>query len=399
MQPIKLEHALQEVKRIPTTALETFRLEMASRAAHTGSSTRAEDKPISAVITLSSKDNLAHLRDEFERVKAHFVEPNRQHLIMGLTAYGVRSLELDSASVKKEVTTFINTYDSDELPRRLAALENTLAKYKRDPHSVAWKMYYEKAGLSAPGKTGVSNEVKGRLELAARLLTIWEWKGLAGSSDRSVFVALILLAAEHGTSHEAGVAISVSVRDLALRAGVAGKTVRAALVRLKKARLVVRDHQSHSRIGQSGVLVLIVQEVHELPHSFPLLGGLKEWGYLYTHPAFRHGKLGKSAAPLLVTLLNEGCPLTRPQLARLLDRESGVLRSPLERLVSHELVTVSDSRYVLSPSWQAALHEAATVTGAFSTEERQRQSYAAERFMFQARLEQNKSAEKTSEAA
>ena len=163
MQPIKLEHALQEVKRIPTTALETFRLEMASRAAHTGSSTRAEDKPISAVITLSSKDNLAHLRDEFERVKAHFVEPNRQHLIMGLTAYGVRSLELDSASVKKEVTTFINTYDSDELPRRLAALKNTLAKYKRDPYSVAWKMYYEKAGLSAPGKTGVSNEVKGRL--------------------------------------------------------------------------------------------------------------------------------------------------------------------------------------------------------------------------------------------
>ncbi len=214
-----------------------------------------------------------------------------------------------------------------------------------------------------------------------------------------VFVALLLLAAEHGASHKFGVAISVSVRDLALRSGVGYKTVNAALVRLKKANLVVRDEQTHRYIGQAGVLVLIVQEVHELPHSFPLLGGLKEWGYLHTHPAFRHGKLGKSAAPLLIILLTNDCPLTRPQLAKLLGRKSQALRGPLERLLRHELVTVSGSEYALAPLWEEALNRAATVTGSYNTEDRQRQTYLAERFAFQKRLEKNSSSEKTSEAA
>ncbi len=185
-QPVALEHTFQEVQRISTAALETFRLEMESRAVYARSCTRAKDKPISTENTLSSKDNLTYLHDEFERVKAHFIEPNRQHLVMGLTAYGVRGLELAAKTVKEEVTTFIKTHDADELPKRLAALENTLTKYKENPQKIAWRMYYESAGLAAPGKVGVSNEIKGRLELAARSFTECEWKGRAGSSDRSV---------------------------------------------------------------------------------------------------------------------------------------------------------------------------------------------------------------------
>lgn len=398
-QPVALEYALQEVKRIPTAALETFRLDMESRATHARFAARAKDKPIDAVVTFSTEDTLTYLRDEFERVKAHFVKPNRQHLVMGLAAYGVRGLELDAATLRKEVTAFVNTHDADELPRRLEALENTIAKYKRDPHSVAWKPYYVSAGLTAPGKVGVSNEVMGRLELAVRSLTERRWKGVAGSSDRSVYVALIRLATEHGASHKVGVAVSVSVRDLALKAGVGGKTICAALVRLKKAHLVVRGVQTDRQLGHAGVLVLVVDKVHELPHSFPLLGGLKEWGYLYTHPAFRHGKLGKSAAPPLVTLLTEARPLTRPELAKLLGRKSQALRGPLKKLVYHKLVTVSESACVLSPLWEEALDRAAIVTGAYRTEEQQRQVYLVERLTFQARLEKNLSSEKISEAA
>ena len=118
-----------------------------------------------------------------------------------------------------------------------------------------------------------------------------------------------------------------------------------------------------------------------------------------THRAFRHGKLGKSAAPLLVALLGESHPLTRRDLANLLGREVRAVYKPLKRLVDHKVVTVTDALYSLDPAWQEALEQAALVTGADRTEERQRAAHDAERFVFRARLERRNAPEVLREAA
>ena len=255
--------------------------------------------------------------------------------------------------------------------------------------------------MTPPGKLGISKEVAAKLELAVQDLTAREWKGVSGSSDRSVFIALLKVAAEHGVNHASGVAVSVSSRDLALKAGVGDKTVSNSLARLKKSKTVARDTQIERRTEQAGVLVIRTKGVSKLPHSFSLLGGLKEWGQLYTHPAFRHGKLNKSAAPLLVCLLHEAWPLTRPELAKLLGRKSPTIRKPLDKLLRHELVTFSDvnATYTSSPSWEKALERAAIVTGAYRTEERQRATHLTERAAFQAQQERNEFVKEIREAA
>ena len=400
MLPIKLEHAPEEVQRIPTTALEAFRLKIEMWAAPRAA-TQSHEVPVQRSTTVGAEDGITHLRGELERVAEHFVEPHRQNLVMALTAYGVRGLKLDVQTVKVEVTAFVKAQGGDELKRRLEALERTLIKYSNDPISVAWKEYYLKAGLTPPGKLGISRDVAAKLELAVQDLTAREWKGVSGSSDRSVFIALLQVAAEHGVNHKSGVAVSVSLRDLALKAGVGDKTVSNSLARLNKSKIVVRNDQIKRHTEHAGVLIILVRGVSELPHSFPLVGGLKEWGQLYTHPAFRHGKLNKSAAPLLVCLLREARPLTRPELAKLLGRKSSNLRKPLNKLLLHELVTFSeaDATYTFSPSWEGALERAATITGAFRTEKRQRATHLAERAAFQAQQEQGRPAKEIREAA
>jgi predicted transcriptional regulator len=288
-------------------------------------------------------------------------------------------VQLDAATVRAEVTKFVVDYDADDLPRRLEALERTLAKYERSPVSVAWKVFYEQVELTPPGKRGPSSEVLAKLELAARTISEREWKGTAATTDRSIYVALILVAAEHATVHEQGVAVSVSTRDLALKAGVSDKTIGNALARLKDSGIVVRDKQVKRLFTDAGTLVLVVKGVSELPHSFPLLGGLKEWSYLYTHPACMYRRLGKVTAPMLIALLTRGCPMTRPELARLLGRTSRDIRKPLERLLLHGVVSETADALELSPAWEGALERAATVTGAHAVQKRQRAVHAGER--------------------
>ena len=401
MQPLRLEHAPEEVQRIPTTVLEAFRLEVETRATHSRAASQSCKVPVQRSATVGAEDGVTHLRGELERVSEHFVEPHRQNLVMALTAYGVRGLKIDPQTVKVEVTAFVKAQGGDELKRRLEALERTLIKYSQDPISVAWKEYYLAAGLTPPGKLGISRDVAVKLELAAKDLTTREWKGVSGSSDRSVFIALLQVAAEHGVNHASGVAVSVSLRDLALKAGVHDKTVRTSLARLSKSKTVIRDNQMKRHAEHAGVLIILTKGVSELPHSFSLLGGLKEWGQLYTHPAFRHRKLNKSAAPILVCLLREARPLTRPELAKLLGRKSPTIRKPLAKLLRHELVTFSDvdATYTFSPSWEKALERAATITGAFHTEERQRATHLTERAAFQAQREQDRPAKEIREAA
>jgi DNA-binding Lrp family transcriptional regulator len=81
------------------------------------------------------------------------------------------------------------------------------------------------------------------------------WKGRGGGSDHDVYEALLEVAREHGWIAESGnVCVSVSVRELAERAGVSTKTCQTALKRLQKARLVYRIPLVTN--GNAGVLSL-----------------------------------------------------------------------------------------------------------------------------------------------
>lgn len=165
LDPIKLEHTHEEVKRISAAALEAFRGQLTKhRSPKLAVARGGVGQPV-------SQDALTHLQDELKRVSLAFVEPNRQNLVMGITAYAVRGLKVNAATVRSEVTNFIKGSDADELPKRLEALERTLTKYANNPLSVAWKEFYERAGLTPPGTLGISSEVASKLEMAARIIS------------------------------------------------------------------------------------------------------------------------------------------------------------------------------------------------------------------------------------
>lgn len=162
---------------------------------------------------------MAALEAEFKRIGSAFVEPYRQNLIMGVTAYALRRLALDSPTARAAVETFISSHDPDESKRRSEVVERTIAKHKNGK-LVAWHEYYERARIKALYRLGATNEVLEQLEQARQLLSSYSWKGRGAGSDRSVYAALLDVAAAHGVLHKDGVAVSISVQNLAVNARV-----------------------------------------------------------------------------------------------------------------------------------------------------------------------------------
>ena len=383
--PLRLEAAIAEVQHTTPQAFMAFQAEV--REYRPAKAARPQNIGASyARPGIALEDAFELLQAEFERVAPSFVSPHRQDLVMGLTAYALVGLGLDEALVRKELNNFVMGRDPDEASRRRSAVDRTIKNFGCNPRSVAWRSYYTKVGLSPPGKLNMTVEVRAKLDLADDTFRTHPWRGTAGATDRSVYAALLLIGEGHGTGHEQGVAVSVSTRDLALKAGVSDKAVRNSLARLKAKDLVVRDTRRRRSLEDAGTLVLVTNGVSEIPQSIAPSGGQREWGYLYTHPAFMHGKLGKGAAPLLIVLAGAGCSFTRPELARALGKQSRDVRRPLAKLVAHGLVSELRGTIEISPDWAQALERAAIVTGAQISQKRQRAVHAQERAWYRERL-------------
>lgn len=383
--PILLADVQKRVKRVCPETLEALCQELNGKVSE---STNHCEKPLRTPPNRSAPqvgDSLTLLEAELERLAEKFVVPHRQDLIMGVTAYGVRGLSLDGTTVRAAVETFIRRNDPDELKRRLEAVERTIKKHKAG-QLVAWREFYERAGLASPYRVGASQNVLDQLSKAEQLVSGHTWPGRGGASDRSVYAALLQLAALHGIAHNDGVAVSVSVRNLAVNACLGDMTREKALKRLTESGLVRRDTTVNRRFEDAGVLVLLMDRVHKLCHSLSPKGGLREWHSLYTHPAFMHGKLGKFAAAVLITLLEVELPLTRPDLAKRISKESRAIRVPLAKLLDHKIVCEVDGAYKVQANWEEALEQAAHVTGANRSLENQKQRHAIEREVFQAVL-------------
>lgn len=325
----------------------------------------------------------ATLGGELERIRAYYAEPHRQDLVMGVTAYGLVALGLPSQKVKELVTRFIATADNEEHKRREQALQGTIAKHESGQR-VAWLEFYGRAGVPVPSASGPSAEVLVELDKADTLLGTRTWRGQAGLTDRSVYAALLQSARRHGVMHGEGVGVSISRRELAERSAVSTTTLNNALKRLEADSLIARDVSRKSPYGHSGVLVIVTQGVSTVAHSFSApTGGQKEWDYLYTHPAFMRGCLGKSAAHLLIALLSSEGPMTKGELARSIGRKSRDIRQPLAKLIGHAVLAEVSARLVPAPDFRAALEKAAQNTGAIRRLQAQKAYHELEREHFE----------------
>ena len=332
---------------------------------------------------------VAALEAELKRILPHYVKASRQNLIMGIAAYTARALELGFDEARSPIETFLVDMKDEEVDRRMSAVKRTFEKYLNRA-LVAWHEYYRQAGIEPPSGSVVNPKVKEKLAHASYILKTHHWTGRGGMSDRSAYAALLATALKHGALHDRGVTVSISIRCLALEAGVGDKTVKNALARLDKADLVTRYSNLKRACHESGSFILLLEGVSNLSHSLLDEGGLNEWGYLNTHPAFRHGKLNKSAAPLVIALLQNGAGMTKSALAKAVDKKAREIRGPLRKLLEHKILAEVKSHLVLTHEWQEALEQAAHATGAYRTVERQQENHSRERRQFSETLQRSR---------
>ncbi|MDP9485399.1 MAG: bifunctional DNA primase/polymerase, partial [Actinomycetota bacterium] len=94
--------------------------------------------------------------------------------------------------------------------------------------------------------------------LFSEVLERLEWTGRGGPTDRAVYAALLMTARRYGRPSRGGVKVYLSVRALALAAGVSRPTAIKALDRLKERGLLYRS--SDGRGTKAGALVLRVTQ-------------------------------------------------------------------------------------------------------------------------------------------
>lgn len=394
LRPVNLGDAHERVRRVAPNVLEAACRELGGKAA--GPVQRDTSSKKIHKGNLRQKASISDpLAAELERLAEMFVEPHRQNIIMGVTAYGVRGLGLSGPAVREAVEKFIQQNDRKDYKRRLEAVNYTIKKYARGG-LVAWHEFYQRAGVEVPHRVGVSDEVLAQLELAQQLVAYpAAWPGRKGASERSLVQAFVEVLGVHGKLHDDGVATSISQRNLAENARVGTATCQKALRRLRERGLMRPDKSKKRKAEDADVLVLLKEGVHKLLHSFSTKGGLNEWDSLYTHPAFMHGKLGKSTAALLIALLAAETPLTRPELAKRVGRESRAIRRLLEKLLEHEVILGKDGAYQVMTDWEGALERAAQVTGAYRSLVRQEERHVTEREMFHTMLAMTRSARRS----
>lgn len=97
------------------------------------------------------------------------------------------------------------------------------------------------------------------LELIAALEKAWlatAWKGVGGKTEASVLRSLMVMAKRHGELITAGIRVSLSVRDLALAAGVSFVTVSRVTKRLRQ-KGILRKDDAYRTGPEAGAFVLL----------------------------------------------------------------------------------------------------------------------------------------------
>ncbi len=235
------------------------------------------------------------------------------------------------------------------------------------------------------------------------------WPGQGEKSDRSVCRALVKLARLYGVAITRGVRVSVSLRDLALFAGVSKVTVIKAVRRLRMAGIIRKDDAG--RWGTKAGAFVLLTDSASLYHS-STSGGLDVTGDVsgkplrypepppLTAPGLRHSAPIFDGPNRVGTILRPGpgaveavdhleaaggtIPLSALAAAVNVRRPWDLRRRRLRRLETAGVVECSGDTVSLTPGWIAALEREREIGGEIAAHKRDAARYEREREAFKA---------------
>jgi hypothetical protein len=228
--------------------------------------------------------------------------------------------------------------------------------------------------------------------LVAGTLERLEWKKRSGPTDRAVYAALLLTARQYGRRVRSGVRVSISVRALALAAGVGDRTVINALDRLQAAKLVYRPSRKQAGPKAGALLLRLPQTCSIQPRggdSTNSAARLRDVMRELLRVRWGPGRIGKLRALLLEMLARHG-PLTVAELSRLVHRRPDNVRRTLKQLQARALVECPGDIVRLVPDFAVALQNELEATGTLSTEQLQRERHERQRAGYVAWLEERR---------
>lgn len=257
---------------------------------------------------------------------------------------------------------------------------------------------YPAGGASADGTPATDAETLAALELITARLERREWRGMAGKSDRDVFIALLNHARRHGRLIPTGVRVGYGTRALALAAGVSHPTALEAISRLRQTGLLRKDDANRSGT-QAGAFVLVLPHAGRasLYHSdHSLLGGLVVKTCAPPHgpppPRLRWSapderRLGKTAGAVVDALEAAGGELPLAELAARVKskRPRDLKRRALARLEAAGVVACSGATVALARDWLDALERERENAGEIAAHHRDLARYEREQELFRNR--------------
>jgi hypothetical protein len=224
------------------------------------------------------------------------------------------------------------------------------------------------------------------------------WPGMGGKSDRDVYAALILLARQCGRLIPAGVRVSVSYSELALRASVSrralldyrkgGKVKPGIITRLRRAGLIRSDNHDRGTT-EAGAFVLLLPRA-EFHHSSSAAVHLRTPEYTCGEtlraplraPRLRHSapdikRLGKTRGAVVDALEAAGGKLPEADLLAVLQvkRPRDFRRRVLPPLLHNGVVECSAGEIALAPGYLEALERRRLRSGEIAAETRDRERY------------------------
>lgn len=233
------------------------------------------------------------------------------------------------------------------------------------------------------------------------------WKGQGWKTPRSVMVALITEAHEHGQTTKDGVRVSVSVRMLALASAVRKPALIRALDKLEEANIIRRVKGSGTK---SGAYVLIAPSVAGCYHS-PTEAARPSSGNTLPHPPtasrLRYSKpvyetidgeriyshhvlrLGKTAENVVDILEKNGGWMSVPDIGVALGikHHRDLRRRTLPRLEADAVVECLGDDVRLRLDWSASLERKREMDGENADYQRDKKKYAEESKVYALKLE------------
>jgi DNA-binding MarR family transcriptional regulator len=208
-------------------------------------------------------------------------------------------------------------------------------------------------------------------------------KGLGAHSRWAIYRSILDSAKRHGRMYRGrDVVVRISVRRLALNAGLSKSASQDALYALQASGLVYRISRGDGPMPGSLALRVPDTDVSgtfapppQPPLTVPPLS-VSEALYRLRHGP---GRIGKAAAAVLEAVVE--CPgVSRGQIATKLGKKADSLSRPLKKLVDRGLIKrCGKGRYRPTDNWQQKLERELTLTGEKLAERLDEQQYERER--------------------